>query len=688
VSKAKTSIAVIAALAFAMLAHGCTKRPKGRPETEAQASAPAKQELTASAAKKTPPAAVRVKVPVTGAEPHKGPAIAPLTMVVFSDFECPFCGRAQPILRELEQSYGPRLSIVWRNLPLDFHSHAKLAAEAAMEAFAQGKDEKFWAMHDKLMANQKALGQKDLERYAKELGLDLKRFRGALDQHTHAQAVDDDVQLARRLGVTGTPVFFVNGRPLQGAPAVPMFKALLDDELERVQEQLAKGVAPADLYSALTANGQESATFGTKPPRRSPVEPTVYNVPVSSEDPQRGPGDALVTAVVFGDFECEYTEKALAALAPLEKKYGKDLRLVWKNQPMQQLHEHARDAATVAMLAFAKGGSELFWQAGELLFANRTALDQQNLINYGQQMGLDAAELKTALAEERFKVKVDADKQLSRRVDFTPTTPMITVNGRYVRGAQSTRIYELLIDEELAKAQGSLAQGVARDRIYEAAIKDGKVAPYEIAPGTESADARKIHELPVPAGAASKGDLNAKVVIQEFADFECPFCQKAEAPLQKLLAAHPDTIRLVWRNQPLVMHPHALLAAEAAQEALAQGGNDKFWAYHELLFANQAALERADLERYAQKLGLNMTKFREALDKGHHRAEINADLAAAESIGEQVGTPAFLVNGMLVAGAQAFEIFETAYQRGLTRHATATAEAAKKTGASGAAGAH
>lgn len=684
-SKARTSVAVIAALAFAMGAQGCSKRPKGRPEP--QASAPAKQELTASAGKNTPPPAVRVKVPVTGAEPHKGPAVAPLTMVVFSDFECPFCGRAQPILRELEQSYGPRLRIVWHNLPLDFHSHAKLAAEAAMEAFAQGKDEKFWAMHDKLMANQKALGQKDLERYAKELGLDLKRFRHALDQHTHAQAVADDVQLARRVGATGTPVFFINGRPLQGAPAVPMFKALLDEELERVQEQLAKGVAPADLYTALTANGIERATFGTKPDRRSLFEPTVYNVPVSSEDPQRGPSDALVTAVVFGDFECEYTEQALAALAPLEKKYGKDLRLVWKNQPMQ-LHEHARDAATVAMLAFAKGGSELFWQAGQLLFANRTALDQQSLVNYGQQMGLDADELKTALAEERFKAKVDADKLLSKRVDFTPTTPMITINGRYVRGAQSTKIYQLLIDEELAKAQASLAQGVARDRIYEEAIKNGKVAPFEIAPGTESADARKLHELPVPAGAASKGDLDAKVVIQEFADFECPFCQKAQASLQKLLEAHKDTIRLVWRNQPLVMHPHAMLAAEAAQEALAQGGNDKFWAYHDLLFANQAALERPDLERYAQKLGLNMAKFREALDKGHHRAEINADLAAAESIGEQVGTPAFLVNGMLVAGAQAFEIFETAYQRGLTRHAAATAEAANKTGASGAARAH
>lgn len=675
-SKPQTSIAVVTALAMSMLAQGCTtKPPKDRPGHQQPAVSANSRQLTSNAPPaKAAPSLIRVNVPLTGSEPHKGAADAPLTLVIFSDFECSFCARVQPVLQELEQSYGPRLRMVWKNLPLDFHSHAQLAAEAALEAFAQGKDEKFWAMHDKLMANQKALGRKELEGHARQLGLDIKKFRAALDRHTHAQAVAADAALAERLGARGTPVFFLNGRPLQGALPVAAFKALLDDELQQVQQQLAKGVAPRDLYETLTAHGQPSASFDVRPAaRRSPVEPTVYNVPVSAEDPQRGPSDALVTAVVFGDFECEYTKKALETLTPLEKRYGKDLRVVWKHQPMK-IHERARDASSLAMLAFEKGGSELFWQTAQLLFDNQTALGRDALVSYGQQLGLDAGDVRAAIEQDRYKAKVDADKQLSTRVDFSPTTPMITVNGRYVRGAQSPQIYQLLIDEELTKAQGRLSAGVARDRIYDEAVRDGKVEPFEIAPGTVSADARKLHDIPVPAKAASKGDLNARVLIQEFGDFECPYCQKAQPALRQLLERHPDTIRLVWRHNPLVVHSHASLAAEAAQEALAQGGNDKFWAYHDLLFANQGALTRPDLERYAESLGLNLPKFREALDTGRHRAAINADLAAAESMGEQVGTPAFLVNGMLVAGSQPLEIFETAYRRALLRQAAASSK--------------
>lgn len=458
---------------------------------------------------------------------------------------------------------------------------------------------------------------------------------------------------------------------------VMLFSMLVDGCTTKRPEDKSTGEktpAKAQLELASAPQSVAPAPVRTPPARASMFEPTVYNVPVTAEDPQRGPSDALVTVVVFGDFECPFTAKALAALAPLEKKYGKDLRLVWKNQPMK-IHERARDAASLAMLAFEKGGSELFWQTGQLLIANRDALSRTSLAHYGQQLGLPASEVEAAIGEERYKAKVDADKELSARIDFSPTTPMITANGRYVRGAQSEQVYQLLIDEELVKAQALLAAGVQRERVYAETVKDGKVEPFEIAPGTTSADARKVHDLPVPAKAASKGERTAKVVIQEFGDFECPFCQKAQPALRQLLERHPDTIRLVWRNNPLSMHPHAALAAEAAQEVLAQGGNDKFWAYHDLLFANQGALGRADLERHAESLGLNMTKFKKALDTHRHQAEIKTDVAAFEAIGEQLGTPAFLVNGMLVAGSQSVEIYETAYRRALLRQAAAASAA-------------
>ena len=650
-------------VALSLTSAGCSvERPKSHPAVEKAAPA-----LTS-----VEPAQVaeveRINVPVSGAEPHKGPVDAPVTMVIFSDFECPFCSRVQPTLSELEQTYGPRLRLVWRHLPLEFHAHAQLAAEATQEAFAQGQDEKFWAMHDKLFANQGALTPKDLEGYAKELGLDVARFRSALKRRTHQASVQADAALAARLGARATPVFFINGRPLQGAVPVLAFKSLINDELTRVNALLLAGSPKESLYTSLVENGKPSAAFEVARPRPSPFDATVYNVPVSDADPQRGPRTALVTVVVFGDFECEYTETALQTLAPVEKKYRTDLRLVWKNRPMK-LHEHAEPASTLAMLAFDKGGSNLFWQASELLFQNRTALGRKELENYGEQLGLELKDIRSALDGDAYREKIDADKELSGRIAFGVTTPMFAINGRSFKGAQSREIFELLINEELAKARARVANGVPRERIYEETVKEGKLAPFEVAPGTFSADAKKVHEISVPADAPRRGAGDAKVVIQQFADFECPFCKTVEPTLRELLEQNKDSLQLVWRNYPLSAHTHAQLAAEAAQEALAQGGNDKFWAYHDLLYANQGALTRPDLERYAQSLDLNMPKFRDALDKRRHRAVVNADLAAVDAIGEQVGTPAFLVNGLLIAGAQPIEVFKVAVQRAVLRRA-------------------
>jgi protein-disulfide isomerase len=427
---------------------------------------------------------------------------------------------------------------------------------------------------------------------------------------------------------------------------------------------------------ALVSQSSSSARIERSRPRPSPFEPTVYHVPVSERDPQRGARDALVTVVLFGDFECEFTERALSTLSAVEKKYGPDLRIVWKNRPMN-FHDHAYKAATLAMKAFERGGSELFWQASELLFQNRTALAPTDLEGYGQQLGLSAEELRTALDTDPFKAKIDEDKALSLRIAFAPTTPSFAINGRYLRGAQSREIFELLIDEELTKARASLASGTPRDHIYEELTRAGALAPIEIAPGTLAADAKKVHDIAVPKGAPRRGTTDPKVVIQAFSDFECPFCRQVQPTLQQLLTQNEDTVQLVFRNYPLPAHPNAKLAAEAAQEVLAQAGNEKFWAYHDLLFANQAVLSRVDLERHAQSLDIDMKKFREALDSGRHRATIQADLAAVDAIGEQVGTPAFLVNGLLIAGAQPIEVFKVAVQRALLRRSASASAAGK-----------
>jgi protein-disulfide isomerase len=140
----------------------------------------------------------------------QGPATAPVTLVEYGDYECPHCGRAYPIVKEVQRQLGDRLRFVFRNFPLSqSHPHAEHAAEAAEAASAQGK---FWEMHDSLFEHQRALDDHHLVSYAEQLHLDAPRFERDLTEHHFAPRVREDFLSGVRSGVNGTPTFFVNGR--------------------------------------------------------------------------------------------------------------------------------------------------------------------------------------------------------------------------------------------------------------------------------------------------------------------------------------------------------------------------------------------------------------------------------------------------------------------------------------------
>jgi protein-disulfide isomerase len=158
----------------------------------------------------------------------KGNPRAPVTLVVFSDFQCPFCARVEPTLKQVEQAYGPRVRIAWKHKPLPFHPNAMPAALAAEAAREQGQ---FWAMHDKMFAAQQELSPAAYERWARELGLDLGRFRAALGSEKLKARVQEDDQLASRLGIDGTPTMAVNGELVVGAVPFENLKAVIDRKL-------------------------------------------------------------------------------------------------------------------------------------------------------------------------------------------------------------------------------------------------------------------------------------------------------------------------------------------------------------------------------------------------------------------------------------------------------------------------
>ena len=154
--------------------------------------------------------AAALTMPVTEDRDHfQGPADAAVTLVEYGDYECPFCGAAYPIIKEVQARTGEVLRFVFRNFPITTsHPHAEQAAEAAEAAAAQ---DNFWEMHDALYENQKRLRDEDLRAYAEELGLDVERFAGELGEHVHEERVHEDFLSGVRSGVNGTPTFYVNG---------------------------------------------------------------------------------------------------------------------------------------------------------------------------------------------------------------------------------------------------------------------------------------------------------------------------------------------------------------------------------------------------------------------------------------------------------------------------------------------
>lgn len=177
-----------------------------------------------------PPPILRVDVSIDGA-PFKGPAKAPVTIVEFSDFHCPFCRRVLPTLAQLESRYGEKIKLVFRDFPIEnLHPGATKAHEAARCANEQGK---FWAYHDKLFASPPKSSAEILKGLAKEAGLDIARFETCFDSGKYQAAVKKDIDEGQRVGVTGTPAFFINGRLVSGAQPLDAFTRVIDDELGR-----------------------------------------------------------------------------------------------------------------------------------------------------------------------------------------------------------------------------------------------------------------------------------------------------------------------------------------------------------------------------------------------------------------------------------------------------------------------
>jgi protein-disulfide isomerase len=165
-----------------------------------------------------------------GDSPSRGPKDAPVTILHYTDFQCPVCKRVAPTLDQLADAYPKGVRIVYKMHPLSIHAQAKISAEAALAAHAQGK---FLAMHDKLFERQSALSRETILAIAQEIGLDVARFTKDLDSHAFLPTVERETKEVVAIGSTATPTSFINGRFVVGAQPLESFKKLVDEELAK-----------------------------------------------------------------------------------------------------------------------------------------------------------------------------------------------------------------------------------------------------------------------------------------------------------------------------------------------------------------------------------------------------------------------------------------------------------------------
>jgi protein-disulfide isomerase len=401
------------------------------------------------------------RVPVDGS-PAKGPADALVTIVESSDFECPFCKRVVPTLKQIEESYRGKVRFVFKQNPLPFHARALPAAIAAEEARAQGGDEKFWAMHDALFAAP-SLDDAAIAKAAADAGVDAGKVKDAIAAGKHKERIERDQRLVQSLGAPGTPSFFVNGRKLTGAQPYEAFRALVDEELRKAEALVRAGTPAAQVYAKIAEGGATAPVHlpGGAPQERAAQPPpgppaaapaAVYReVTVRSDDPARGPAAAKLTVVLFSDFQCPFCGRVEPSLKQLEEAFPGQVRIVWKHQPLP-MHPQAVPAAIAAEAAREQGK---FWPMHDAIFTDQKALDDATLARHARAVGLDMRRYEQAVAAKRGQDRISEDQKLAQAVGANGT-PTMFFNCRQVVGARPFEQLRAAAEEELKKADALL----------------------------------------------------------------------------------------------------------------------------------------------------------------------------------------------------------------------------------------
>ncbi|MCA9646160.1 MAG: thioredoxin domain-containing protein, partial [Myxococcales bacterium] len=362
------------------------------------------------------------KVPV-GTSPTLGPKDALVTIVVFSDFQCPFCKRVEPTLDRIRKQYGDDVRMVFKHHPLPFHARAEPAANLAVEAYKQKGNKGFWLVHDLLFESQPQLADDDLLGIAKQAGLNPVRAKQAITKSLHKKSIEADQDLADDVHARGTPHFFVNGRRVSGAQPFESFEKVIDERIATAKAAIGPTLPRGKYYDHLMKDAKHGDPFIVK----QVAAPT-------SANPTKGPKTGI-RIHIFSDLQCPFCRRVNPTLAQVEKDFKNQVQFIWHNLPLP-FHKDAEPAAEAAMEVFKQKGAKAFWHFIDAVFdAQATGIGRDVLEQLAAREGVNMQQFTDALDQHTHLTSIRAEKAAADQLGINGT-PGFVVGGYFISGAQ------------------------------------------------------------------------------------------------------------------------------------------------------------------------------------------------------------------------------------------------------------
>lgn len=396
---------------------------------------------------------------------------------------------------------------------------------------------------------------------------------------------------------------------------------------------------PTSTPPAPTPSPSPSPSPSPTPAPSAPADPNqVWKASIHDDDAKIGADSVNVKVVLFSSFGNQESVDFASAVDSIKKDFGDKVQIRYKHKVIPAPHPDAIFAAEVAAAANAQGK---FWPLFDKLMKS-SSISASSVESAAKEVGVNWAKAKAEVDAGKYRTQVYRDSLLASEVAAN-TYPNVMVNGVRLNSPKTYDRLKPIIEEQIKKAaEQTKSLGKSGNALYAELIKDGKTFEQMAGP-------KQTFDI---SGSPVLGKPTAKIQVAVFEDFQCPFCAKVGPNVKEFQKRFPNDVAIVFKHMPLDIHDKAQAASEASMAALAQG-QDKFWAYHDILFNNQQSLDMDNLKKFAEQAGLDMAKFNKDMESGVGKSVISRDVQEGGKAGVG-GTPSVYVNGMKYQGPRGY----------------------------------